>query len=479
MSKLASVRRISRLSLLPVLLYACSSGNEALPGSPDATAGGKTGSPDAAPAADAGADGDATTAGEGGEFDAPGPLDGNFGWDVTGVDAAIAHPCSLPGSVQHTATGVVVVPGGTGPDLSWVNIPTGFCVHYYGTVDNVRQLRFAPGGELFVTSPTTGTTGGGLGGLSAIAVLSDDNHDGVADSVLTYLDSLPSTQGILFTDGFLYYQNNTQIMRVPYAIGDRTASGGSQLVADITIYQSGLHWPKTFDIADDGSIYVGNGGDQGETCDPSRPFHGGILKLDGSPGGAPVAKGLRNPIAVRCARGHDQCFAVELALDGSNYPDKGREKLIPIRQGDDWGFPCCGTRNAPYAGIMPVPDCSGVALESDSFVIGDTPFGLDFEPGLWPAPWTGDAILTLHGTAGAWYGARLVAIAMDPTTGLPVNGSDLDGSDTGGMSDFATGWDDGNRDHGRPAALSFSPDGRLFLGNDNDGTILWMAPLSL
>jgi glucose/arabinose dehydrogenase len=128
---------------------------------------------------------------------------------------------------------------------------------------------------------------------------------------------------------------------------------------------------------------------------------------------------------------------------------------------------------------MPVPDCSGVALESDSFVIGDTPFGLDFEPGTWPAPWTGDAIITLHGTAGAWYGARIVAIAMDPTTGLPVNGSDLDGSDTGGMSDFATGWDDGNRDHGRPAALSFSTDGRLFMGNDNDGTIIWMAPLSL
>jgi glucose/arabinose dehydrogenase len=160
-------------------------------------------------------------------------------------------------------------------------------------------------------------------------------------------------------------------------------------------------------------------------------------------------------------------------------PDFGREKVVPIRKGDDWGFPCCATRNTPYSGVSPVPDCSGVAVETAAFYIGNTPFGIDFEPGLWPAPWTGEAMVTLHGDFGFWHGARVVALSMDPTTGLPVDGSDLDGSDTGGMTDFATGWDDQKRDHGRPASLAFSTDGRLFLGNDNDGTIVWIAPLSL
>jgi hypothetical protein len=68
---------------------------------------------------------------------------------------------------------------------------------------------------------------------------------------------------------------------------------------------------------------------------------------------------------------------------------------------------------------------------------------------------------------------------MDPTTGLPVSGSDLGGDDEGGLTDFATGWDDGLRDHGRPAPVAFAPDGRLFIGNDTDGTIVWIAPLSL
>ena len=388
--------------------------------------------------------------------------------------------CALPGSIQHNAGGVVVVPGGgASPDLGFLQVPTGFCVHYYGTVPNARQLRFAPGGELFVASPNTPTTGGGAGGEAAIVVLPDDDHDGVADSTLTYLDSLPSTQGLLFTGGFLYYQDATKVMRVPYVAGDRAATGASQQVADITVYASATHWPKTLDVADDGTIYVGNGGDQDETCDPSHPFHGGILGLDGSPGGTPVAKGFRNPIAVRCARGHDHCFAVELGKDDSMAPDFGREKIVPIRQGDDWGFPCCATRNTPYAGVSPVPDCSGVATEADALYVGDTPFGIDFEPGLWPAPWTGDAIVTLHGSFGVWEGERVVGVAMDPTTGLLLSGSDLEGGDHGGLTDFATGWYDGVRNHGRPASVAFAGDGRLFIGNDNDGTIVWIAPLTL
>jgi hypothetical protein len=45
------------------------------------------------------------------------------------------------------------------------------------------------------------------------------------------------------------------------------------------------------------------------------------------------------------------------------------------------------------------------------------------------------------------------------------------------MMDFATGWDDGKQDHGRPAAIAFSPDGRLFIGNDINGVIVWVAPV--
>jgi len=398
------------------------------------------------------------------------------------VDSSIAHPCSLPGSIQYVGGTRVVVgglPAGT-PDLGFLQLPDGFCVHYFATVPNARQLRFAPGGELFVAAPTTATTGGGLNNTAAIVVIPDDDHDGVGDTQVQFLagNAMASTQGMLFANGNFFYQGGTQILSMPYTAGMRVAPGPGAVFADVTIYSSGLHWPKVLDIADDGTIYVGNGGDQGETCDPSFPFHGGILSLGTTSGGTPVARGLRNPIAIRCWHGHGTCFALELAKDYSS-GEGGREKMIPIRSGDNWGFPCCATQNVSYAGITPTPDCSGVAPDTDSFLIGDTPFGVDFEPGLWPAPWTNDAIVTTHGAAGSWAGARVIAITMDPTTGLAEPATDKDGNNTGAMTNFATGWDDRTNTHGRPAAVTFANDGRLFLSNDNNGVIVWIAPVSL
>jgi glucose/arabinose dehydrogenase len=405
--------------------------------------------------------------------------------DATYVEASSGasptDPCSLPGSIQFTKNGTVVVLGGApSPDLSFLNLPVGFCVHYFGTVGNARQLRFAPGGELFVASPTTATTGGGQNGQAAIVVLPDDDHDGTADAPVTFLSGLPSTQGLLFANHQLYYQDGTKIMSVPYTAGDRSPRAQGMPVLDITTYVSATHWPKTLDIADDGTIYVGNGGDQDETCDPTRPFHGGIVRVDGTPGGAPVARGFRNPIAVRCARGKNTCFAVELGRDFS-WAEGGHEKFVPIREGDDWGFPCCATQGVPFENVDPSV-CTTMARDTNSFVIGDTPFGMDFEPGNWPAPWGGSAFVATHGSYGSWAGARIVAMAMDRGTQLmqpstDVSGSSTVGQDQGAMIDFVTGWADGTRAYGRPAAVTFASDGRLFVADDQNGIVFWVAPL--
>jgi glucose/arabinose dehydrogenase len=448
-------RLLSPLALLGALGMACTSTAHD-GGFPD---GGDAGFADAGDGGDAGP----ADAGDGG------PGDGGF-------DAGGRTGCELPGSWVNDSTGVHVVPGSTDlTDLSWLTIPQGFCAHHFANVPNARQIRFAPGGELFVASPVAATTGGGPNGMSAIVVLPDDDGDGFSDALLTFKDGLPSTQGLLFTGGYFYYQNGTQIMREAYAAGQRIDLGGAELVADITVYSSNLHWPKTLDVSDTGHIYVGNGGDQGESCQQPMPFHGGILELDGSAGGNPIIRGLRNPIDVKCHHdGNNHCFATELALDYSA-SQGGREKLIPIESGDNWGFPCCATANLPYSGVTPTPDCSTIAADTNSFIIGNTPFGFDFEDTQFPSPWDHRVIVALHGVAGSWAGARLVAIATDPVTGLPLSSSTIDGGDNGSMDDFATGWDDGTHQHGRPSDIAFSADGRMFVANDNSGEILWIA----
>jgi glucose/arabinose dehydrogenase len=356
-----------------------------------------------------------------------------------------------------------------------------------------RQLKFAPDGHLFVSSPTASTTGGSNNGLGEIVILPDDNQDGVADQNITYVGMLEYVQGLYFGGGYLYYQSDqATIARFPFKNGDVSPSGASQTVTTSTLPQDVVHWTKVIDVASDGTMYVTNGSSQSESCLSTRPPVGTINKVNPNGSATVVAKGFRNPISLKCERNHDVCLVTELALDYSYAPANfGREKLVPVRQGDDWGYPCCATQNRvymspnnnkvplTYADTGGMVDCTGVSAEPVSFVIGETPFCVDFEEsGKWPASYGNRAYVTMHGEFGSWVGARVLSIPLDPK-GMPLQATTLDGGDSANMSDFAKGWDDGHQDHGRPGTITFAPDGRMFIGNDQTGMILWIAPVTL
>ena len=416
--------------------------------------------------------------------------------------------CALGGSIISTALGDYIMPDEDGsvpdastmPDLTWLTVPVGFCVHYFGNVPHNRQLRFAPDGDLFAASPSTGTAGGSIDvpANGGILVLPDDNHDGLADSADMFLP-VASVQGMTFANGNLYFQNATDIDMIPFAAGERMlpasladASGYPLFfpLGAAQVLQDSGHWPKNIDVAQDGTFYVTNGSQQSQECLSTNPVWGSIWKASSLSAGATaseVAKGFRNPIAIRCEPNHDVCLAVELSLDGSEDMG-GREKIVPVRPGDDWGFPCCATQYTPFTGseyqdtgvVVTPADCADVSAENVSFEIGHTPFGIDYETGRWPAPWTNRAFLPLHGDVGTWYGARIVAIALDPDTGLPLPASELDAAATGdNLLTFGTGWDDGLQDHGRPTTIAFAADGRMFIGNDWNGDVVWIAPVGL
>jgi hypothetical protein len=455
---------------------------------------------------------------DGGPTDASAPDDGPkiIPLDALAPDANVIPGagdfCALPGSLVATAQGIVIMPGDDGlvpeggmPDLTWLTIPVGFCVHYFAHVPHNRQLRFAPDGDLFAASPSTGTTGGSVTvpASGGIIVLPDDNHDGVADSANIFLP-VATVQGMVFANGNLYFQNNTNIEMIPFSPGERALPASFANASDFPLFfplgsaqvmqdPDGLvgHWPKNLDVAQDGTFYVTNGSYQSQQCESTNPVFGSIWKASSLSAGATtseVAKGFRNPIALRCEPDHDVCLAIELSLDGSG-DNGGREKIVPVRQGDDWGFPCCATLNTPFGGeeyqdtgaIVSPADCASVSAENVSFEIGHTPFGIDYETGRWPAPWTHRAFVPLHGDVGTWFGSRIVALALDPDTGLPLPGSEL--ADGGAPNDnllgFATGWDDGMQDHGRATAVAFASDGRMFIGDDWNGLVVWMAPVNL
>jgi len=422
--------------------------------------------------------------GEGGADETGGAVTGSGGEPAPPIDAPAPPPlkdfCSKPGSIVFDANGKHVVGGGDPAPLEFLTLKPGYCAHHYAKIPGAREIRFAPGGEPFIASPKTSLVGGGGTGMGSIMIVPDDDEDGVGDTPIQFTPGLDSNHGFVFVPGYFYYQNDTQIRRVPYKTGDRTPiqdpKNAGELLADIQVYKSQSHWTKTLDMADDGTIYVTNGGDQGSGCTQPTAFEGGVLRLDGSPGGKQVMKGMRNPIRLRCQRGHNHCFSLELGRDSSASMG-GREKLVPVVEGADLGHPCCATKNKPFTDLMPVPDCSKVEAENNSFVIGSTPFGFDFVPTNWPAPWGGGIIVALHGVFASWTGARVVGIQVDGTTGMPMHSSTIDPTPVGPIADFATGWDDNTTSHGRPTVATFAPDGRLFIGDDVKGEVFWIAPV--
>ena len=140
-----------------------------------------------------------------------------------------------------------------------------------------------------------------------------------------------------------------------------------EVVIDIQVYVSQLHWPKTLDVADDGTIYVTNGGDQTEPCVPEHPFHGGVLEIDGTLAASPGLQGLSKPHRHPLPEGPQQLLhqraRPRLLGDGGRArearapPPRRRHRLSLLR---DHEYPLCQPR--PGARLLQGRERVGVVL---------------------------------------------------------------------------------------------------------------------
>ena len=384
--------------------------------------------------------------------------------------------------------------GLSGPVDPGIVVPAGFCIRTFATKKDVtapRVIRFSPSGDVFVTAPRAPTPGGSFGGLGAIVVLPDDNHDGVSDGPVTYAGGnfgnqsnaceqhdadptdLSCVHGLAFRDGYVYFTRRDDVRRFPFNAGDRTAPSAVGEVVVATLGTSTKdRFTHTLDASTTGPMYVSRGRFDAVACDMSGPI-GAVLAIDlGAPLPATptvVSQGLRNPMYLRCHPSTGACFANELS--GDNWSGiGGREKLAVISAGSDWGYPCCVGKGAPSAPGVPTSVCASVDDALVSIPLHDTPFGMDFDRGLFPPPYRGAAFIALHGAFPTWVGTRLVYVPVDEQ-GMPV----------GPTAEFATGWgrEATAKVEGRATDVAFAPDGRLFVVDDTGSNVWWIAPESL
>lgn len=391
------------------------------------------------------------------------------------VPARDVPPVDAPGCTAPTPLGELT--GAPWCDLplaavAGVTVPEGFCVRRYGNVATARVLAFAPNGDLFVASPSTGTPGGAPPGLGAVVVLADDNRDGLGDAPRTFLSGVEDVHGLLFRRNELLYTTTSTVMSAPYCTGDRAVTAPRDRHAQIATLTGAVRWAHTLAESTDGRLLVSMGQYDISTCPVPDRRAGSVLRIGaGAPlAGEMVVEGFRNPMYIRCKE-WGACYAAELSGDGWDSIG-GREKLIEMRQGDRYGFPCCVDRGMPTPGAGPAAGtCMDITASVQTYPLHDTPFGFDWAPASWPAPYGGSFFVGLHGWVGSWANAGVQWAPVDGTTHRPTRPTEF----------FVRGF--GRRTAGgndqRVSDLVFARDGRMFFADDQSGDIYWVAPRTL
>ena len=364
-----------------------------------------------------------------------------------------------------------------GMPVTGATLPAGFCARLYAKIAEPRTLALAPNGDIFVGAPSQSTPGGANGGPGAIVVLSDDNHDGVAEQT-TFLSGVDSVHGLVIGGGYLYFtrgdfvtngtmMTTADVWRTPYASGQRQATGTPEAMHLPSSFGDGGRWTHGLARSVGGQLIVSRGeyGSCGNSMggEISRVETGGMLTT--------LAAAFRNPMYLRCHPTDEVCAATEL---GEDLATGAMEKFLIVKAGTNYGYPCCHDRNKANSNDPAAAcGCGDVAIEDASFVLSETPFGFDWERSIWPEPYRNGIFVALHGSAYSsppWHGARVVFAPASSTTHAPI----------GDWRAFMEGFANFNGDMlKRPSDIVFSPDGRMFIADDEGGFVYWVAPESL
>src|SRR5258708_17526213 len=162
-----------------------------------------------------------------------------------------------------------------------LRVPPGFKIAVYADkLQGVRYLALGPGNAVYASQP-----GSGL-----IVKLTDANHDGVVDSVVTVASDLRGPFGIAFRGDTMYVAEVRDVKRVgpgvaaPVPIGPNVPDGG--------------HSTRTILFGPDGKLYLAVGSSC-NICDESDSLRAAVSQFnaDGS-GGRIFARVLRSTVGL-------------------------------------------------------------------------------------------------------------------------------------------------------------------------------------
>lgn len=393
-------------------------------------------------------------------------------------------------------------------------VTPGLCARVVAkNLDYLRQMTFAPNGDLFVARS-----------YGLIQLLRDDNGDGVFDP--SEIHDWASTDATATTDSgnnvhidgaYLYAGSPNGVMRWPYVAGALTGGAGE----DVVVGQPPGGHPKHTVHVYDGFLYVMSGsvGNADTPAGAAYDTQRSVLRrfdlktlVAGTPftwsAGEIVTVGLRNMVGfTRTTSG--RMWGVVNGMDAVSYDgadvqqDNPGEQVVELGLGRKYGFPFCFTAQKVMksAGMVvpgtqvafdqvPLHDdawCAANSMKPATFVQAHSaPLDMLFferQPkGVLPERWRGGAFITLHGSSyrASPTGYKVVWMPFN-ASGLPpmptANASgDVDfpyetvfgGGTSAGPVDGRWSWIvDGAGEFPRPVGVAISPvDGALYVSSE-------------
>ena len=349
------------------------------------------------------------------------------------------------------------------PANAWPQAPAGFMVEIYATnLDEPREIRTAPNGDLFVAESH----------LGQIKIFRGRDKDGKPQQVSVFATGLRLPFGIAFyprgaNPQWVYVGNTNSVVRFPYHNGDLNATGPAAEI--IPHLPTGGHWTRDLAFSLDSKrlfVAVGSGSNINDPDRNPGEFHPANI-LEYTPDGkftGVYASGIRNPagIGVNPTTGEVWCSTNERDSLGDNLvPDY----ITHVQPGGFYGWPW------HYIGGHPDPRLEGKHPELKNKVIvpdvllqpHNASLALTFYDGAqFPREYRGDLFAAEH---GSWNRAN--------RTGYEVIRVPLEnGHASGVFEDFITGFvTPGGEAWGRPVGVTVAQDGSLYFTDDGTKSI--------
>jgi glucose/arabinose dehydrogenase len=319
-----------------------------------------------------------------------------------------------------------------------------------------RMLYTSPTGKVYVTRRDGGD----------VLLLDDKDKNGKFENLITVVSEFKGVHGITMKDNWMYLCNNNELRRYPLKLdGTLNIYGKETLIKDLP--DGGQHPNRTMDFGPDGMLYISIGSLCND-CKESDKETAVMLQVDPKNWSRKLyASGLRNTIGFDWHPQTKELWGIDNGGDakGNDWPP---EEVNQIKQGADYGFPYAyGKREVDKSREDPAGNTKeAVVKNTEPSVLELTahmaPIAFTFFRGAAniPADWSGDGLVAWHGSWNA-----------DKPVGFKVQRIHFENGKAVKAEDFLTGFLQGESRFGRPAGITVTNEGVIYISDDASGNI--------